>query len=71
MQRWLQRSELAFDVAPFVPGNGFAGGLQPLLNRAARPAGALRDLAEGELVAQLHAPDLANHGHGDRLVSPC
>ncbi|MDD2180005.1 hypothetical protein OIN59_21410, partial [Acidovorax sp. D2M1] len=27
------------------------------------------DLAEGELVAQPHAPDLANHVHGDHLES--
>ena len=44
---------------------------QPLLDRVARQARALRDLAEGELVAQLHAPDLANHVHGDHLVFPC
>ena len=30
----------------------------------------LCDLAEGELVAQPHAPDLANHVHGDHLESP-
>ena len=27
------------------------------------------DLAEGELVTQPHAPDLANHVHGDHLES--
>lgn len=47
----------------------YEGCLEPLLDRVARQTGALSDLAEGELVAQLYAPDPANHVHGDHLVS--
>ena len=38
-------------------------------DRVARQACALWDLAKRELVAQPHAPDLANHVHGDHLES--
>ncbi len=33
------------------------------------PCRALGDLAVGELFAQLHAPDLAYHFHGDHLLA--
>lgn len=46
-----------------------AGGFEPLLDRGARQSGGLRDCAVGEFVAQLHAPDLAYHFHGDHLLS--
>jgi hypothetical protein len=42
--------------------------LETLLNRVARQPRALGYLAVGELVAQLHAPDLTYHFHGDHLL---
>jgi len=45
-----------------VPANKNKYSYQPLLDRVARQADALRDLAEGELVAHLHAPDAVDAG---------
>jgi len=51
-------------------GHDVAGSLELLLDGIASKASASCDLAEGELVTQLHAPNLANHVHGDHLESP-
>ena len=43
---------------------------QPLAHRVARQTRRARDLAHRLLVAEVHPPDLANHGHGDHSSSP-
>lgn len=70
VQGRLERRELAVELYPLVLRHNIAGRPEPLLDRVARQARALCDLAEGEFVAQPHAPDLANHVHGDHLESP-
>ena len=60
-----------FNALPDVLWSFVARGFEPLLDRGARKSRGLRDCAVGELVAQLHAPDLAYHFHGDHLFSTC
>ena len=68
-QRRLKRAELGESALPFVFGSLVAWGLEPFLDRVARQTRALGDFAVGELLAQLHAPDLAYHFHGDHLLA--
>lgn len=60
MQDQLEHRELAIELHPLVLWRNIAWRLKSLLDRVARQARALCDLAEGELVARPHAPDLAN-----------
>ena len=68
-QHPLKSAELGESALPFVFGRLVARGLEPFFDRVARQPRALGDLAVGELLAQLHAPDLAYHFHGDHLLS--
>jgi hypothetical protein len=69
MQYRLERSDLAVKLDPLVLQDSIAGLFGSLLDRVARQTRAHCDLAEGELVTQPHASDLANHIHGDHLAS--
>lgn len=60
---------LVSPLGPFVFGSLVAWRLEPFFNRVARQPRALGDLAVGELLAQLHAIDLACHFHGDHLLA--
>ncbi len=65
----LEGGELAFSTALRVLRHDLARCLEPFLDRIARKTCGLCDLPEGELVTQLYTPELANHVHGDHLVS--
>ncbi len=71
LQGGLKRGEFAGAAFSPVSGHHIAGRLEPFLDRVARQSRALCDFAVGELVAQLHAPDLAYHFHGDHLKLSC
>lgn len=63
--------ELAISLLSFVLRACVAGGLEPLLDRVPSQSRSSANLSVRELVAPLHAPDLANHFHGDHLLHPC
>jgi len=59
-------SLLALVVRVFV-----AVGLKPLLDRVSGQSRSIATLSERGLVAQLYAPQFANHVHGAHLLHPC
>ena len=68
-QHPLKRAEFGESALPFVFGCLVARGLEPFFDRVARQPRALGYLAVRELLAQLHAPDLTYHFHGDHLLA--
>ena len=70
-QRRLKRRELAHLLRPLIPRLDRRRRLQPLLDGVPRQTRLPRDLADRNPIAHLHAPDLANHVHGDHLVCSC
>ena len=63
--------ELAIGLLALVLRGYVAGSLEPLLDRVSGQSRSSANLSVRELVAPLHAPDLANHVHGDHLLHPC
>ena len=63
--------ELAISLLALVLRGYVSGGLEPLLDRVSGQSRSSANLSVRELVAPLHAPDLANHVHGDHLLHPC
>ena len=70
LQQRFERRELAFSLLVFVLRGYVAGGFEPLLDRVSGQSRSSANLSVRELVAQLHAPHLANHVHGDHLYIP-
>jgi len=66
-----KRRELAIGLLALVLRGYVAGRLEPLLDRVSGQSRSSANLSVRELVAQLHAPYLANHVHGDHLLHPC
>jgi hypothetical protein len=58
---------LAFRIPWF--GHGWLA--PPPVDRMARQGGSPGDLAYGELVAEMHPPDLGKHAHCDHSSSSC